>query len=92
MEVRHGAKIRIDKKLLAEILDFEGATIHKVFEPDEYLNPTYFYVIVEHPDLPAVPQNETLPVVTPIMQSYYDEDGGLLKIERIDPPKKEGKE
>ena len=87
MEARHGAIIKVDKELIAEILDFEGAIIHMVYEPDAFIEPTYFCVVVEHPDLPLVPQNETLPEIAPIMKSWYGKNGSLLKIARIDPPK-----
>ena len=84
---RHGAIIQISLKVLAEILDFKGATIHRVFMDNELWEPHHLSVVIEHPDLPELEPNKRLSVVTPVMQSYYGEDGSLLKVERIDPPK-----
>jgi len=86
--MRNAAIIELNMKLLLDMLDFKGGIIHRVYTPDDLINPSYFNVVIEHPDLPEVEDGERLPVVTPTMQSFYGEDGSLLKIERIDPPKR----
>ena len=88
MKERHAGIIRIDYKLLTKILDFEEATIHRIYTPEGYLSPGYFCVVMEHPDLPPVKENECLSEITPTMQVWYGENGCLLKIERISPEKK----
>ena len=85
---RHGAIIKVSFDWLAEMLDFKGAYIHRVYIGDEWIDPTYFCVVMEHPDLPIVPINQIPVTVTPIMTSTYDENGVLLKQERTKPPKR----
>ena len=89
MDIRHEAIIQISKGLLAKMLDFEGATIHEVYEPDEYFvnGAPYFCVVMEHPDFPGVSIDEAMPVVKIAFQAHYGEDGSLLRVERTDPPK-----
>jgi len=70
-EVKHAAIIRVDFKTLLKALDFEGAIFHRVYTPNEYLNPDYFCIVIEHPDLPEIRANEHLTEITPIMQVYY---------------------
>ncbi len=86
--MKHAAIIEIDSRLLTEILDFKGGIIHRVYTKDEYIAPQpTFYMVIEHPDLPEVPDNEMLPQMTPVLQSSYSKEGLLIKIERVDPPK-----
>jgi len=85
---RCGAVISINKNMLLKWLDFEGGVIHRIYEPDGYMNPCYFCVVLEHPDLDPVPENQILPEIHPVYQSYYAEDGSLIKVERVSPEKK----
>ena len=84
---RHAGIIRLDHKLLAKFLDFEGAVIHRIYTSYEFLDPVYSCVVMEHPDLPIVAEYNSLTVICPTMQVYYGEDGCLLKTERIEPVK-----
>jgi len=85
--MRHVAIVTISNELLLNMLDFKGGIVHRVFMDDDFLEPTSFNVVIEHPDLPEVPINERLPHIKPIMQYHYGQDSTLLKVERIDPPK-----
>ena len=87
MKKRHAAIIQIDYKLLPHFLDFDGATIHRVYTPDNLWKPDVFRVVIEHPDLPEVKENEELQVVLPILEATYGENGVITKIKRVDPPK-----
>ena len=87
MKERQAAILKVDFKVLTRVLDFEGATVHRIYTPDEYLNPGYFCLVLEHPDLPVIKENERLSEITPIMQANYGEGGSLLSIERIEPKK-----
>jgi len=87
MEEKHAAIIRIDKKVLLKVLDFEGGEIHRVYEAEQYFKPDYICIVLEHPDLPAVREGEWMVEITPIMQVRYGEDGSLLGIERESPEK-----
>ncbi len=80
--------IKIDNKMLLKLLDFEGGTVLGIYTPEGYLNIGYFCAVIEHPDLPEVQDSEKLADVSLTMQSYYGEDGSLLKLERIQPEKK----
>jgi len=86
-KTRHGAVIKVSKSLLLKWLDFEGGTIHRTYEPEPYLEPDHFCIVLEHPDLPEVGQNEQLPEICPIFQIYADENGSIIKVERVDPKK-----
>jgi len=91
MDTRHGAIIRINKAMLATMLDMKGAVIHRVYQPEGYFDIDHpcFCVSVEHPDLPEVGIGEQLPEVAVVLMGHYAEDGKLLGIERLSPPKKE---
>jgi len=86
---RNAAILRIDSKLLTGILDFKGGIIHRIYTKDEWIAPQpNFYVVIEHPDLPEVPQAEMLREITPIMQCHYGEDNSLIGTKRTYPSKK----
>ena len=83
----HGARIEITNEFLLGILDFKGGAIHNVYQDQEYFKPDRFYIILEHPDLPEIESGMMAMTIVPTMQSTYGEDGSLIKVERIDPPK-----
>lgn len=87
-EERHIAKIKTSGKLLMKMLDLEGGVIW-------YIRPAEWFgdieMLVEHPDLPLVKVAEAVPVVDIAFQLTYGEDGSVISIERVDPPKKEKK-
>ena len=83
----HGAMIKINLDVLLEMLDFKGGRIHKIYTDDECFDPDYFNVLIEHPDLPVVSAAEKAPPITPLYTKYFGDNGGLIKIERSDPPK-----
>jgi len=84
--MRHAAIISISNQFLLNMLDFKGGIIHRVFMDDEFLAPTSFNMVVEHPDLDEIPDHERLPYITPIMESNFGEDGSLLSVHRTNPP------
>ena len=84
----HGALIQLDFKLLLEMLDFKGGDIRRVYTDDGYFNPTHCNILIEHPDLPVVPPAEMARPITPSYTKYFGEDGGLIRVERTDPPKR----
>lgn len=86
--MRHAAIVEIGVKQLLEMIDFRGGIIHKVYMEDQFLHPDYIRVVLEHPDLEPVPENQMLPTITPVMQIHYAKDGGIIKVERIEPAKK----
>ncbi len=83
----HGAVIQLDFKLLLEMLDFKGGDIRRVYTDDVYFHPSFCNVLIEHPDLPVVPLDETAPPITPSYTKYFGDNGGLIRVERTDPPK-----
>jgi len=93
MEEHHAAIFKIDFKVLTKMLDLEGAVIRRVYvQQDEYFNPQWFCLVIEHPDLPVVKESERLNEITPTMQMNYGADGSLLSIERASPEKQKHKE
>lgn len=92
MSERYVAIIEVDAKILLKMLDFEGGIIHRVFQPDEVWKPGTISLVLEHPDLDKVEDGYTLRRKIPIYKATYGEGGSLLKVERIDPPKKSKKE
>jgi len=87
--MRHAAIVEISTNLLLRLLEFhEGGTIHRVYTKDEWLEPKTFFAVIEHPDLPEVPVNESLPEIMITLQTTCDENGVPVKIERVDPPKR----
>ena len=85
---RHAAIVEISTDFLLRLMEFHnGGSIHRVYARDEWLEPHTVYLIIEHPDLPAVPINQTLPEIKVTLQTTYGENGVPTLIERIDPPK-----
>jgi hypothetical protein len=89
MEVkeRHGAVIRLDLTLLKAMLDFKGAVIHRVYMDDDYLEPRYCNILMEHPDLPVINDGERASVITPIYMRTYGKNCQLVGVDRIEPKK-----
>ena len=83
--MKHAAKVGISTKLLLDLLDFQGGRIHRVYTPDDYLDPDTFFAVIEHPDLPEVEIGTQLPEVLVSLHTTYGENG-VVKIERVDPP------
>ena len=85
----HGAVIRLDLKLLLEMLDFKGGDIRRVYTDDGYIHSNFCSILIEHPDLPVVPLGQMAVPITPSYTKYFGDNGGLIRIERTDPPKKQ---
>jgi len=85
----NAAIIKIDAKTLLKILDFEGGTIHRAYMPKELWQPKEVWITLEHPDLPEVSRGDILIRIVPIYATTYGDNGGIIKVERVDPPKKE---
>ncbi len=83
----HGAVIQLDHKLLLEMLDFKGGEIRRIYTDDAYFIPNHCNILIEHPDLPVVPPAEMARPITPAYTKYFGENGGLISIERTNPPK-----
>lgn len=86
----HGAIVGISADLLLRLMEFhDGGIIHRAYTKDEWLEPDTIYIVVEHPDLTAVPANKRLPEINITLQITYGENGVPLKIERVNPPKRD---
>ena len=86
----NAAIIRVSKKALLKLLDFEGGTIHSIRSDPGKWNPDEIEIVVEHPDLPEVEDGFCMLEI----KSTYRRDIQFVndvyyeKIERIDPLKK----
>ena len=87
MRTRHAAKVKIKKSLLLQMLDFNGGNLRRVVDEYNILEPDCIVLVIEHPALPAVDEAEELPCVQPVYQTYWAKQGGIIKVERIEPPK-----
>jgi hypothetical protein len=63
---RHGAQIRIPESALAEWIGFKDGVIHQILI--DHLPLDTIVVLIEHPDLPEVPQGEMAPWIDPVFQ------------------------
>jgi len=90
-ELRYAAIIEIGSKILLKMLDFEGGKIHRVYLPEDRWIPDTICIVLEHPDLDKVEDGFVLRRIQPMYQSIYGDNGCLLKVERVDPPKKEAR-
>ena len=81
----HGAIITLDFNLLLEMLDFKGGHIHRISTD---IGLPYCKVLIEHPDLPQLELNAEASIICPSYTKYFGEDGGLIRVERKDPPKR----
>ncbi len=62
------ARVVISKNLLAEMLGYHGGIVHRVREPEEYMNPKDVYLYIEHPDLPQVEEGEVAQEIYPVIE------------------------
>ncbi len=83
---RRGACIRLTEELLLEMLDFKGGHIVNIRLGDR-IGEVDLYLL--HHDLPVLSTGAMYETVQPIYTSTYGEDGGLIELERTDPPKTE---
>ena len=86
---RHAAIIEIDKDFLLRLMEFQGGKIYRIYTRDDYFDPPNFFVVIEHPDLPEVEEGQPLAQVKITMATTFGENGVPIKIERMDPPKKQ---
>ena len=82
---RHAGYITIGVETLGKLLDFDGATMWGA-KIDDYNN---LKILLEHPDLPELLDNQPIPDVRVSLMNTYAENGAIVKIERTAPPKKE---
>ena len=82
---RRIARIKTSGKLLLKMLDMEGGVIWNIKSADEFGD---IEMLIEHPDLPLVKVADPMPEMQIMYQIHYGENGSLLSVERIDPPKK----
>lgn len=80
---KHIGYIRIDSKFLSKILDLDGAVIWNARVNDFNV----LEILLEHPDLPEVEESSPLPFVHITQEAEYGDNGVLLQIKRISPPK-----
>lgn len=85
--MKHAAIIQMNLKSLLHMLDFEGGTISIVYMPDYPQKPECCNIVIEHPDLPEVVDNTKLSVIQPTFRMELGDNGVIIKVERIDPPK-----
>ena len=71
----NGARVKIARNLLAEMLGYEGGVVHHVRDPDSYINPKDVDLYIEHPDLPEVKEGEPCQDVTPMIEVKYFKNG-----------------
>jgi len=83
----HAGIIEMDVEFLANIMDFKGAHIHGVYTKDNMIEPKTFFIVIEHPDLPIYRLGTVLERVLVTHASTYGENGSLIKVERVYPPK-----
>ncbi len=74
-EIQHGARIRISKKLIAGMLGYEGGIIHRMTEPEGYINPDEVHIYLEHPDLPIIKPGCPIEDVMPMIEVKYYKNG-----------------
>ena len=84
----HRAIVDIDKKLLLNLLGFQGGKVIMARSDFELFDPDKIEIIIEHPDLPDVKPGSMYQHITPI---YLDEvrlvDGKHFhNITRVEPP------
>ena len=71
----NGARIKISRNLLAEVMGYEHGIVHHVREPEGYINPNEIDIYIEHPDLPEVPDGERCTEVNPMFEVRYYKNG-----------------
>ena len=84
MERRVG-RVRIDASTFGELFDFKGAVIWGV-SIDEF---NIISLLIEHPDMPVIREGDKMVDVAVSLTTTYAENGGITKIERVQPPKLE---
>jgi len=77
--------IRIDEKTFLDWLQFQGGKLIGIRQGD-YLKTVE--LIIEHPDLPFVYDNCLIPTITPVYTKECAEDGNVVSLVRVDPPRK----
>lgn len=71
----NGARVVISKNLLAEMLGYHEGIVHRVREPEEFMNPKDVYLYIEHPDLPLIEESMPAPEVSPLIEVKYYKNG-----------------
>ena len=84
---RHAGYITIGVETLRKLLDFDGATIWEA-KIDDFNN---LKILLEHPDLPEILDDQPIPDVHVSLMNTYAENGVIVKMERTAPPKKRSK-
>lgn len=87
-KVRHAGIVEIDVELLLKIFDLEGGELHDIHMRDGCLPHKIIQLVIEHPDFPKVGRHEPLEHVIIAHQATYGENGVPIKIERVNPPKR----
>ena len=85
MDKVHAGYVKVSNELLCEILDFKGGKIWAV-RMDIWGAPEF---LIEHLDMPETIEGQTIASVNVALQTHYAKKGGIIKIERINPPKQE---
>ncbi len=84
----HKGHVCISSELLLNMLDFQGGTIIGV-SPGRFIGigVEEINLVIEHPDMPEVKEDGTLEQVCPILTFHYGDNGVIIRLERIQPPK-----
>ena len=94
MEKSNADIVCISKKVLLELLQFEGGIIHSIEMERDVWNPNEIQLVVEHPDLHEVSPGFILMRIHPTYTKHIEIVNGVeySRIERINPPRKENLE
>lgn len=80
---KHAGLVQLSATHLLHLMDLDGGTIWRV----ELNHWGKLELLVEHPDLPELHIGDIYTTVSITMRNEYDDDGHIIKTERIHPPK-----
>uniref|UniRef100_A0A6M3J6M6 Uncharacterized protein n=1 Tax=viral metagenome TaxID=1070528 RepID=A0A6M3J6M6_9ZZZZ len=80
---KHAGLVQISAQHLLDLLDLHGGTIWRA----ELSRWGQLEILIEHPDLPELYIGDVYTPVLITMRTECDDNGHIIKTERIDPPK-----
>lgn len=80
-------KVKISNKILLKMLDFEDGEILGIYQDPNVYHSDEFTILIKHPDMPEAIEHYPYQEVHPVWLMHYGDDGSVVRIERIQPPK-----
>ncbi len=71
----NGARVKISRNLLVEMLGYQDGILHHIREPESYINPKELHLYIEHPDLPFIEEGEAITDIQPMIEVKYYKNG-----------------